>query len=112
MNQHAFSVLRFPGSARGGFIPFGSKTRTDSMKAKRILAVSTALLVATGLGACGGGGEGGNGPEAGGSGGPVEMTFWHNSTTGDGKAFWAATVADFEAANPNVKISVQSIQNE
>jgi ABC-type glycerol-3-phosphate transport system substrate-binding protein len=40
------------------------------------------------------------------------MTFWHNSTTGDGKAFWAKTVADFEAANPGVKISVQAIQNE
>ena len=40
------------------------------------------------------------------------MTFWHNSTTGDGKAFWASTVADFEAANPNVKINVQAIQNE
>jgi len=40
------------------------------------------------------------------------MTFWHNSTTGDGKAFWAKTVADFEAANPNVKINVQAIQNE
>jgi ABC-type glycerol-3-phosphate transport system substrate-binding protein len=40
------------------------------------------------------------------------MTFWHNATTGDGKAYWAATVADFEAANPNVKITVQAIQNE
>lgn len=40
------------------------------------------------------------------------MTFWHNATTGDGKAFWDKTVADFEAANPNVKINIQSIQNE
>jgi ABC-type glycerol-3-phosphate transport system substrate-binding protein len=82
------------------------------MKAKKILAVSTALLIATGLGACGGG-EGGSssGSESSAS-GPVAMTFWHNSTTGDGKAFWAATVADYEAANPNVKISVQAIQNE
>jgi raffinose/stachyose/melibiose transport system substrate-binding protein len=80
------------------------------MKAKKILAVSTALLVATALGACGGGGGAASG--SGSSGGPVSMTFWHNATTGDGKAFWAATVADFEAANPNVKINVQAIQNE
>jgi raffinose/stachyose/melibiose transport system substrate-binding protein len=40
------------------------------------------------------------------------MSFWHNATTGDGKAFWEKTVADFEAANPNVNIEIQSIQNE
>ena len=81
------------------------------MSAKRILAVSTALLITAGLSACGGGGGGAAGGSDSG-GGPVSMTFWHNATTGDGKAFWAATVADFEAANPNVKISVQAIQNE
>ncbi len=40
------------------------------------------------------------------------MTFWHNSTTGEGKAYWESTVADFEAANPGVTISIQAIQNE
>lgn len=44
--------------------------------------------------------------------GKVTMTFWHNSTTGDGKAYWEATVAAFEAANPNVTIKIQAIQNE
>src|SRR4030095_17221433 len=44
--------------------------------------------------------------------GKVTMSFWHNATTGDGKAFWDKTVADFQAANPNVKIEIQSIQNE
>jgi ABC-type glycerol-3-phosphate transport system substrate-binding protein len=83
------------------------------MKARSILAACTAVAVATGLAACGGGGgEGAGGDTGSGSGGPVNMTFWHNSTTGDGKAFWAKTVADFEAANPNVKIKVQAIQNE
>ena len=28
------------------------------------------------------------------------MTFWHNSTTGDGKEYWEDTVAAFEKANP------------
>jgi raffinose/stachyose/melibiose transport system substrate-binding protein len=83
------------------------------MKAKNILAVATALVVASGLSACGGGGadSGGGGGDAG-SGGPVTMTFWHNSTTGPGKAFWAKTVADFEAANPGTTIKIQAIQNE
>jgi len=40
------------------------------------------------------------------------MTFWHNSTTGPGKAYWEDTVAAFEEANPGVKISIQSVQNE
>jgi multiple sugar transport system substrate-binding protein/raffinose/stachyose/melibiose transport system substrate-binding protein len=40
------------------------------------------------------------------------MTFWHNSTTGDGKAYWEDTVAAFEEANPGVTINIQSIQNE
>jgi raffinose/stachyose/melibiose transport system substrate-binding protein len=40
------------------------------------------------------------------------MQLWHNATTGPGKAFWDKTVADFQAANPNVKIKIQAIQNE
>jgi multiple sugar transport system substrate-binding protein/raffinose/stachyose/melibiose transport system substrate-binding protein len=40
------------------------------------------------------------------------MTFWQNSTTGDGVAYWEDTVAAFEAANPGVTIDMQSIQNE
>ncbi len=79
---------------------------------KRTLAVSAALAMsAAGLAACSGGSSGGSGG-TGSSGGAVTMTFWHNSTTGPGRAFWDKTVADFEAANPNVKIKVQSIQNE
>jgi multiple sugar transport system substrate-binding protein/raffinose/stachyose/melibiose transport system substrate-binding protein len=38
--------------------------------------------------------------------------MWHNSTTGDGKAYWEDTVAAFEEANPGVTINIQSIQNE
>jgi raffinose/stachyose/melibiose transport system substrate-binding protein len=81
------------------------------MRLKKTLAVSTAALVATGLAACGGGGGAGGG-DGGSDSGPVTMTFWHNSTTGEGKTFWDKTVKDFEAANPGVTIKVQSIQNE
>lgn len=65
------------------------------------LGATVALLAA----ACSGG-------SGGGSDGDVTMTFWHNSTTGPGKAYWEDTVAAFEEANPGVKIEVQSIQNE
>lgn len=69
------------------------------------LVVLAAAVLA--VAACGNGGSGDSN-----NGGKVTMTFWHNATTGDGKAFWDKTVADFEAANPNVKIDIQSIQNE
>ena len=29
---------------------------------------------------------------------PVTMTFWHNSTTGDGKKYWDDTVAAYKTA--------------
>jgi raffinose/stachyose/melibiose transport system substrate-binding protein len=77
------------------------------MRARKLLAASLVLATGVlGLAACGGGSSGGS------SGGKVTMTFWHNATTGDGKAFWAKTVADFQAANPNVTIKIQTIQNE
>ena len=79
------------------------------MIARKLLAVSAALVMgAAGLTACSGDDGGGGGGES----GDVAMTFWHNATTGDGKAFWEKTVADFQAANPEVKIEIQSIQNE
>ncbi|RYV52138.1 ABC transporter substrate-binding protein [Pengzhenrongella frigida] len=79
------------------------------MNSRKLLAVSAAMLMGVaGLTACGGGDEGGTDSAD----GDVSMTFWHNSTTGEGKAYWAATAADFEAANPGVTIKIQAIQNE
>lgn len=78
------------------------------MNAKKILAVSAVMMMATaGLSACSSDDSG----DGGGS-GDVSMTFWHNSTTGEGKAYWEKTAADFETANPGVKIAIQAIQNE
>ncbi|WP_454042699.1 extracellular solute-binding protein [Cellulosimicrobium sp. Marseille-Q8652] len=77
------------------------------MKARKLLAVSTAVVVGgLALGACGGG-DGGGADD-----GSTAMTFWHNSTTGPGKAYWEDTVAAFEEANPGVTIEIQAIQNE
>ena len=71
-------------------------------------AAAIALIGATALTAAGCS-AGGNAAD---SNGKVTMTFWHNSTTGPGKAFWQDTVAAFEKSHPNVTIKIQAIQNE
>jgi raffinose/stachyose/melibiose transport system substrate-binding protein len=82
------------------------------MNGKKILVATAALTIgALALTACSGGSSTGGSTTAA-AGGNVSMTFWHNSTTGEGKAYWDSTVADFEAANPGVKITIQAIQNE
>ncbi|HET8928593.1 MAG TPA: extracellular solute-binding protein [Microbacterium sp.] len=78
------------------------------MNAKKFLLGSAILAVgALALGGCAGGGSGEQT-----DGGEVTMTFWHNSTTGPGKAYWDDTVAAFQKEHDNVTIKVQSIQNE
>ncbi|QJW35620.1 extracellular solute-binding protein [Cellulosimicrobium protaetiae] len=77
------------------------------MKSRKLLAATAVAMASTlALSACGGGGDSGS------EDGSVSMTFWHNSTTGDGKAYWEDTVAAFEEANPGVTIEIQAIQNE
>lgn len=89
------------------------------MNSRRFLAGAAFLTVgALALSACSSGSDAASSGDTTGGGGdtanaePVTMTFWHNSTTGDGKQYWEDTVAAFEAANPNVTIEVQAIQNE
>lgn len=80
------------------------------MRIRKSVAVTAAMVMsAAGLGACSSSNDSGTSAS---SGGAVSMTFWHNSTTGDGKAFWDATAKDFEGAKPGVKITIQAIQNE
>lgn len=72
--------------------------------------VSTALVAVLALSACGGGGgESGSGGE---DGQAVTLSFWHNSTTGEGKAYWEETTKAFTEENPNVTFDIQVIQNE
>ncbi len=78
-------------------------TRKIRSAAGTVALGATIALLAAG---CAGGDSSGS------SDGSASMTFWHNSTTGEGKAYWEATVADFEAANPGVTIEIQAIQNE
>jgi raffinose/stachyose/melibiose transport system substrate-binding protein len=73
----------------------------------RVVAVGAAAAFAFGaLTACSSGG-GSSTPDK-----KVTLTFWQNSTTGPGVAFWKTTVANFEKANKNITINMQSIQNE
>lgn len=72
--------------------------------AAAIALIGATALVATGCSAGGNAADDGTGK--------VTMTFWHNSTTGPGKAYWASTVKAFEDKYPNVTIKTQAIQNE
>lgn len=77
------------------------------MKANKILTGAVLLVAGTlGLSACSGGSGGTNAD------GKVEMTLWQNSTTGPGQQFWKDAIAAFEKENPNVTITMQSVQNE
>jgi raffinose/stachyose/melibiose transport system substrate-binding protein len=80
------------------------------MLPRKIFAVAAVVaLSAVGSAACGGGNDNSG---TSGKNGSATMQFWHNATTGPGKAFWDRTVADFQNAHPNVKIQIQAIQNE
>ncbi|MDO8121687.1 extracellular solute-binding protein [Isoptericola sp. b490] len=85
------------------------------MKTRKFLAVSAAMAATlVGLAACSGGSSspGGDSSSSGGGNEPVTLTFWHNSTTGEGKAYWDEVAKAYEDANPNVTIQIQAIQNE
>ncbi len=78
-------------------------------------ALSAVSLLALGtLAACGSSDSADNTTSGEGSAttGDVQMVFWHNSTTGEGKAYWENTVKAFEDSHPGVTIEVQAIQNE
>lgn len=76
------------------------------MKYSKVLTASAALAVgALALSGCSG--SGGDSSD-----GPVTLTVWQNSTTGDGMQYWEDAAAAFMAENPDVTVEVQSIQNE
>ncbi|EYR64972.1 sugar ABC transporter substrate-binding protein [Actinotalea ferrariae CF5-4] len=82
------------------------------MSTRKALMLPMAAVTAAALLAACGGGDAGSGSAGGEGGGDVELTFWHNSTTGPGKEYWDETAAQFEEANPGVTVSIQTIQNE
>ena len=95
-----------PGSRLAG-IPVDRSKKTErspmKMTVKGPALVALGASVALILSGCSGGTSATSSAPASSS-GPVTMTFWHNSTTGDGKEYWEETVAEFEKANPDVTI--------
>lgn len=74
------------------------------MKFKTIAAATLAAATMFSMAACGNNGAS--------KADDSTITFWHNSTAGEGKQYWDDVAAAFEKANPGVKVEVQSIQNE
>lgn len=75
------------------------------MRFKVIAAAALSVATLMGVAACGGSNSAAKD-------GKVELEFWHNATTGDGKAYWENLAAAFEKKNPNITIKIQAIQNE
>lgn len=76
----------------------------------RALALGAAVAM---LAACGTGGEETSGSDTpASSGGPTTITWWHNSNTDPGKAYYAEVAKKFEAANPGVTVEVSALQHE
>lgn len=46
------------------------------------------------------------------SGGPVTISWWHNSNTDPGKAYYESVAKDFQTANPGVTIEISAMQHE
>jgi raffinose/stachyose/melibiose transport system substrate-binding protein len=81
-----------------------------SIRARGALAVLACAALA-GVAACGGDDSGG-GSATKESSGPVTLTWWHNGTSDPLKGVWQKAADGFHAANPNVTIKVEPIQNE
>ncbi|WP_105567813.1 extracellular solute-binding protein [Microbacterium halophytorum] len=75
-----------------------------NLRSIRTAAVAAAAAGALALTGCAGGGGEGGGDEN-------SLTFWHNSTTGPGKAYWEEVAAAFEEET-GVSVEITSIQNE
>lgn len=71
----------------------------------RVAAVAAVSTLALGLAACS--------PSGGSSSdGDVTITWWHNATSDPLQGLWADVAAEFEEANPGVKVEVTGYQNE
>jgi raffinose/stachyose/melibiose transport system substrate-binding protein len=74
----------------------------------RAVALSAAVAL---LAACGTGSESSSDSTSG-SGGPVTITWWHNSNTDPGKAYYDKVAKDFQASHPGVTVQANAMQHE
>ena len=80
------------------------------MARNRALSAVAILATASVLAACGGGDSSGSGGDSGGDG--TTLTWWHNSNSDPGKAYYQKVADDFEAANPGVTIEISALAHE
>ncbi|MFF4341290.1 extracellular solute-binding protein [Kitasatospora sp. NPDC001540] len=78
-------------------------------KTRRTAAAAIAMGIALAVTGCAGSDGGGSG---GSSDGKVTLTLWENAQPGPGAEYWKTAGAAYEALHPNVKINIQTIQNE
>jgi raffinose/stachyose/melibiose transport system substrate-binding protein len=77
------------------------------MPRRRILsAAALGACTALFLGACGGGSGSGGGDS------DNVLTWWHNSNSDPGKAYYEKVAADFEKANPGVTVKISAMAHE
>ncbi|WP_299037456.1 ABC transporter substrate-binding protein [uncultured Pseudokineococcus sp.] len=77
------------------------------MARNRALSAVAILATASVLTACGGGDSDAGGGESDGT-----MTWWHNSNSDPGKAYYEQVAADFEEANPGTTIEISALAHE
>jgi raffinose/stachyose/melibiose transport system substrate-binding protein len=81
---------------------------------KKTLLIAALAAGATLLVGCGGAPapSGNSGGDGGGGDGQVTLVWWHNGNTDPLLSLYQKVAADYTAANPNVKIEAQAIQEE
>lgn len=72
---------------------------------RALSAVALSASVALLLGACGGGRGAADGDDG-------TLTWWHNSNSDPGKAYYEQVAADFEADNPGVTVKISALAHE
>ena len=78
---------------------------------KKILALILVLCMVPFMAACGGGGD--SGSDGGGDGEEVTLKLWCIATESDAnRPAYEQAIADYEAANPGVKIEMEAFENE
>lgn len=82
--------------------------KRTTLRATVALAATAALLLA----GCSSDDGASGGSTGGGGDGDVTLTWWHNSNTDPGKAYYDKVAADFSAENPGVTIKVSAMQHE
>src|SRR5918998_4738301 len=85
---------------------------TRKMRGATVVALgATVAMLASACAGQGNSGQGSGGEETGG-GDDQTITWWHNSNTDPGMAYYAQVAADFEEAHPGAKIEISAMAHQ